>query len=82
MQWRSMLTRAQWNFLHAVAKEGIVKQPTAGEFISKYKIGTPSNSKRLLDALVEKELILPAIGPQSTTYTLYNVFLSRWLERI
>ena len=82
MQWRSILTRAQWNFLHAVAKEGVVEQPTASEFISKYKIGTPSNSKRLLEALVEKELILPIVGLQSTTYTIYNVFLSRWLERI
>ena len=82
MQWRSILTRAQWNFLTAVAKEGIVEQPMAGEFVSKYKIGTPSNSKRLLDAMVEKELILPIVGLQFTTYTIYNVFLSRWLERI
>lgn len=82
MQWRSILTRAQWNFLMAVAKEGHVERPTAGEFLKKYNIGTPSTSKRLLESLVEKELILSNVGLQTTSYTLYNVFLSRWLERL
>jgi len=82
LQWRNLLTKPQWNYLCAVAKEGTLTQPTATAFLQKYAIGTPSNSKRLLQTLVERELLLPLTTLDSTTYVVYNVFLSRWLESI
>jgi len=79
-QYRQLLTAAQWNFLIAIAKEGEVKQLTAQKFISKYEIGTPANARRISRALIEKELLLELPAKKETSYRVYDVFLSRWLE--
>jgi AAA+ ATPase superfamily predicted ATPase len=78
-QLRQLLTLAQWNYLIAIAKEGKISQPTAQNFLMKHKIGTPSNSKRLLKTLCEKDLILEQISLRETTYEIYDVFLYHWL---
>ncbi len=79
-QYRSLLTPAQWNFLIAVAKEDEVRQPTAQRFIMDYRIGTPANARRLLNALIEKELILETVTKNDKVYRVYDLFLSRWLQ--
>ena len=79
---RNLLTDKQWQFLKAVAKEGSVEQPTAGGFINKYKLGTGAAVKRMLESLVEKELLLETLSLEGKSYSVYNVFLSRWLESI
>lgn len=79
-QYREMLTSAQWNFLIAVACENEVTQITAAEFLVKYKIGSASTSRRILRSLLDKELLVENTGLRSTSYTLYDVFLLRWLE--
>lgn len=80
-QYRQLLTTIQWNFLIAIAKEGEVKQLTAQKFISKYKIGTPANARRISKSLLEKELLLETTSREGTSYRVYDVFLSRWLEK-
>ena len=80
IQWRDLLTSNQWNYLKAVAKEQIVEKPFATQFIKKYNIGTSANSQRLLESLVDKELILANSTLEGVSYSVYNVFLSRWLE--
>lgn len=77
---RNLITPAQWNFLRAVAKEGGTDHPMAKDFLEKYKIGTPANAKRCLTSLLEKELLLATPHKDGITYTVYNVFLSRWFE--
>ena len=79
---RNLLTPNQWDFLKAVAREGEVHQPTSGSFIHKYSIGTPANARRILQSLIDKELILTTNTREYTFYSVYNVFLSRWLERL
>jgi hypothetical protein len=79
-QYRQLLTTAQWNFLIAIAKEGEVKQLTAQKFIAKYGIGTPANARRISRSLIEKELLLELSNKKETSYRVYDVFLSRWLE--
>jgi len=79
-QFRQLLTSAQWNFLIAIAKEGEVKQLTAQKFISLYEIGTPANARRISRSLLEKELLLELSYKKETSYRVYDVFLSRWLE--
>ena len=79
---RNLLTDKQWQFLKAVAKEGSVEQPTSGGFINKYKLGTGAAVKRMLESLVEKELLLETLSLEGKSYSVYNVFLSRWLESI
>ena len=79
-QYRQLVTPDQWNYMIAVAKENEISQITAQKFISKYKIGTPANSRRILKALIEKELILENLTMEKSFYQIYDVFLSRWLE--
>ena len=80
IQWRNLLTPNQWNYLKAVAKEQSVEKPYSTQFIQKYNIGTSANSQRLLEALIDKELILANSTLEGVSYSVYNVFLSRWLE--
>ena len=80
LQWRDLLTPLQWNYLKAVAKEQSVDKPFSITFIQKYGIGTSGNSKRILEALLDKELLLSTSTENGVSYSVYNVFLSRWLE--
>ena len=80
LQYRSLLTPQQWNYLKAIAKENSISQPMSNAFLSKYSIGTPANSQRLLSSLIEKDLILQEISINKSEYFVYDVFLSRWLE--
>ena len=82
LQYRQMLTDKQWDYLIAVAKEGSVRQITASSFLKKHKIGTPSVSRRLADALCEKGLLNDDISIEGTTYSVSDVFLSQWMERL
>jgi hypothetical protein len=66
----------------AVAKEGSVQQITSSAFLKRHKIGTPSASRRLVDALCEKGLINDEVSLEGTTYSISDVFLSRWMERL
>lgn len=79
---RALLTPRQWKFLMAVAKEGEVSEPTAAAFLQKYGLGAPSTVARLLGALTDKELLLETKSLEGNSYCVYNVFFSRWLERL
>ena len=79
---RAYLTAKQWKFLRAVAKEGEVSEPTGAAFLQKYGLGAPSSAARILNALVDKELLLETKSMKGSSYCVYNVFLSRWLERL
>ncbi|MDR2652301.1 MAG: ATP-binding protein [Prevotellaceae bacterium] len=80
LQYRQLLTSAQWNFLIAVAKEEKVTQITAQNFISKYNIGSPANAKRICKALVDKDLLFANADFKAITYQVQDVFLMRWLQ--
>lgn len=80
IQYRKLLSPVQWQLLIAIAKEEKVYQPQSGTFLQKYKIGTPANSKRALDALLEKEMIYREDDIYISWYQVYDVFLSRWLQ--
>ena len=82
LQYRQMLTDKQWNFLIAMAKEGAVSQITSSAFLNNYHIGTPSTSRRLADALCEKGLLNDEVTLDGTIYTVSDVFLSHWMERL
>ena len=82
LQYRRLLTPAQWNFLIALAKEETLTQPTAKDFLMKYKIGTPAHSKRLINSLIDKDLIIDKPTKTETIYYLYDIFLLRWLQSV
>lgn len=79
LQYRELLSPQQWRILIAIAKEGSVSKLTAADFLSKYKIGSATNARRAVETLSEKELVLENIGLQDKSYSVYNVFFSRWL---
>lgn len=81
LQYRHLLTANQWQVLMAVAKEGKVYRPQSGEFLSRYSLGAPAGTKRAIEALLVKEMIFEDSDPGGTYYSVYDLFLSRWLER-
>lgn len=82
LQYREMLTARQWNFLIAVAKEGSVEKINSAEFLGRYKIGNPSTAQRLVESLCEKGLLNDEVTIDTTSYSLSDVFLSHWMERL
>jgi hypothetical protein len=81
LQYRHLLTSNQWQLLMAVAKEGKVYKPQSGEFLGKHSLGTPAGVKRATDALLDKEMIYEESDSDGRYYSVYDLFLSRWLER-
>jgi len=81
MQYRSLLSPIQWQLLVAIAKEGLVTEPQAKDFLHKYKIGAASSAQKALIALMDKEMIFSIESTEKTAYRVYNVFLMRWLDR-
>ena len=77
---RRLLTRSQWKMLRAIAKEGEVSQITSSSFLSKYGISSGATALRNIKALTDKELVLVTTEDDGTSYSVYNVFLSRYLE--
>jgi len=53
-------------------------QPTAGAFINKYDLVSASSVTTSLKALSDKEMIVQNKG----RWVVYDVFFSRWLERM
>ena len=76
IQYRRLLSPVQWQLLIAIAKEERVFQPQSKAFLAKYKIGTPANSKRALEALLDKEMIFKEEDLRNSWYQVYDVFLS------
>ena len=58
-----------------------MSEPTSGVFLQRHKLGAPSSVARLLASLTDKELLLETKTASGSTYRVYNVFFSRWLER-
>ncbi|MDR1739597.1 MAG: ATP-binding protein [Bacteroidales bacterium] len=79
-QYRKLLTPSQWEVLIAIAKEGEVSKITSKNFVGKYNIGSPADIRRIVKALIEKELLLETLTKTENIYQIYDVFFSRWLE--
>lgn len=75
---RNLLTEQQFLLLKAIAKEGQVRQPTSKDFILKHGLNNASTVQTSLQALINKELIYE----EQEKYSVNDVFLSRWLERL
>ena len=72
------MTDNQFSLLKAIAKEGIVKEPTGKDFLKKYRLPSASSVKTALDTLADKELLYR----QADGYIVYDRFLGLWLRRI
>jgi len=81
-QYRNLLTQIQWKLLKAIAKEGKVYQPNSKGFIEKHKVGIPANIQRAIESLLNKEMIYKGNDSSGAFYSVYDVFLSRWMESL
>lgn len=71
-------TENQFSLLKAIAKDGIVAQPTAGKFIQEHKLSGASSVKAALKVLEDKELVYR----KSEGYVIYDRFMDLWLKRM
>ena len=76
--YEKMLTKRQFGLLKAISKEVNLTQPTSREFIQKHNLPTPSSVRAALTAILEKEVAYEEGG----AYFVYDVFFSRYLERL
>lgn len=76
MEYRSLVTRHQWQLLKAIAKSDDVMAITSGNFIKQFALTNASTIKRGIDTLLAKEMIYKKDGQ----YFVYDAFFSRWLE--
>ena len=80
-QFESMVqffTENQFILLKAIAREGIVAQPTSGKFIKEHNLSGASSAKAALKVLEEKELVYRT----DKGYVIYDRFMDLWLKRL
>lgn len=76
LQLFSLLPENQKKVAVAVAKKGVVSQPTAFEFIMKYKLPAGSSTLQAVKSLTEKEILYYYQGK----YSIYDVFFKQFLS--
>ena len=81
LQYRSMLTPAQWKMLIAIAKEDKVRHITSASFLSRYRLSNATTAKRSVLSLAGQELLMTESTKEGTDYLIYKLFFSRWLQR-
>ena len=80
---RELLTPPQWTLLKAMAKEHVIYQPTANDFISNYKLGSSAAVLRSLNSLTGKEMVYYDFDEKGNKYyKVYDLLLKKWLENL
>jgi len=74
-QYRNLITTSQWNLLKAIAIEKKLAQPYAQNFIFKYNLGNSANVKRVIESLLEKELIYYNTAIENPYFEVSDKFL-------
>jgi uncharacterized protein len=83
LRYRDLLTKQQWKLLKSIAIENEINSPTSKTFISKHSLGSPATVLRSLLALQKKELIYMNYDSEGNKqYSVYDLFLKRWLNNI
>lgn len=75
---KNLLTKQQFRIIIAIAKEKGVSKPTSKKLIDKYHLPGASSVKSAINNLMEKELIYY----EKDSYYVYDVFFSKYLEKI
>ena len=81
-QYRNLLTTSQWKTLIAIAKEGKVYQIHEKKFVQKHTLGSSSSIQRTISSLIQKEMIYEEQEKDGSYFSVYDCFLSRWLEKL
>jgi len=76
-----ILSGNQKKMLAAIAKEQLVTNILGKEFLNKYKFSA-SSARQALQALVKLQMVYEKTRNNKSSYTVYDVFFSRWLENV
>lgn len=74
---KNLLAPVQWKTLKAIAKKQVIQNVSASSFLN-FSGLAPTSVRRSVEALLEKDLLLQ----EEDGIKVYNVFLSRFLERL
>lgn len=70
------MTVKQFATLKVIASDRLVTSPTASAFLERVPAATPSSVQRIMQALLDKQLIIKDEGG----YRLYDIFLEHYLK--
>jgi uncharacterized protein len=79
LSYRNILSKNQYRVLEAIAKEGTVQSVRSKAFTTTHNLAS-STAQQSLDYLVEKELVYEKLSKEGSSFFVYDLFLSRWLE--
>ena len=76
------LTTNQKRFLLGLAQESTDREggdvkPFSSDFVSRYRLGSPSSAQRAAEALMEKDLI----DRDNSSFVVLDRFFQRWVVR-
>ena len=71
-----MLTKQQFAVVKAIAKAGILFNPTSADFMEAAKVRSPSSMDRAIHSLLDKQVIIKDDG----ALRLYDVYLEHYLR--
>jgi hypothetical protein len=77
-EYRDLLTKPQWNLLIALAKENGISKVTSSAFLKRHDLSNTATIKRGIQSLLDKKMIYK----KDMKYYIYDVFFSKWLERL
>lgn len=77
-EYRDLLTKPQWNLLIALAKENGISKVTTSAFLKRHDLSNTATIKRGIQSLLDKKMIYK----KDMKYYIYDVFFSKWLERL
>ena len=77
-EYRSLLTKPQWDLLIALAKEEGIGNVTTSSFLKTHDLSNPSTVRRGIESLLDKKMIYR----KDMKYYVYDVFFARWLESL
>ena len=80
--YKNILPENQWRLLSAIAKEGSVSSPTSNSFIHQHRLGSSSAVLKSVKALLDKEFIFQEALDNKKVLAVYDIFFSRWLEKL
>jgi len=77
-EYRDLLTRQQWNLMIALAHEEGISKVTSSSSIKGHDLSNSATVRRGIQSLMEKNMIYK----KGTDYFVYDVFFSKWLQRL
>ncbi len=80
--YKNILPENQWRLLSAIAKEGSISSPTAHDFVHKHRLGSSAAVLKSVKGLLDKEFIYQEVIGNKRVLSVYDIFFSRWLEKL